>query len=128
MTRNNVSRQGNLSVGCALFSQYVWVAQPGHIEEEAHLPTKLSSSPTKRPFLSLLEAGQGHGCGTHMDPAQRDETVLILDEEELLLILRVAVVRASVLLGNDDVCDCELIHHLEDKTERGPRCFWTQQG
>lgn len=46
-----------------------------------------------------------------MDPAQSDEAVLVLDEEELLLVLRVAVVGAPVLLGDDDVGDCELVPH-----------------
>ena len=51
-----------------------------------------------------------------MDPAQRNQAVLILDHEELLLTLRIAIVGASVLLGNDDVGYRELVPHLQGST------------
>lgn len=61
------------------------------------------------------------GClrGVSMDPAQCNKAVLILDHEELLLILCVAVIGAPVLLGNDDVGYGELVPHqltTEDPT------------
>lgn len=53
---------------------------------------------------------------THMDPAQGDEIILVLYEEELLLILRVAIVGAAALLGNDDVRHAECVSGLERQT------------
>lgn len=55
---------------------------------------------------------------THVDPAQRHQPVLVLDHEELLLILCVAIIGATVLLGHDDVGDGELIPHLQGSTGR----------
>lgn len=55
---------------------------------------------------------------THVDPAQRHQAVLVLDHEELLFILRVAIIRAAVLLGHDDVGDGELVPHLQGSTGR----------
>lgn len=51
-----------------------------------------------------------------MDPAERHKAVLVLDHEELLLVLRVAIIGASVLLGDDDVGYRELIPHLQGST------------
>lgn len=53
-----------------------------------------------------------------MDPAQCNKAVLILDHEELLLILCVAVIRTPVLLGNDDMGYGELVPHLQGSTGR----------
>lgn len=50
---------------------------------------------------------------THVDPAQRDEVVLVLDEEELLLVFRVAVVRPAALLRDDDVSHRERVSGLK---------------
>lgn len=54
-----------------------------------------------------------------MDPAQGDEAVLVLDDEELLLVLCGAGIRASQLLGDDDVCDGELVLHLQGSGSTG---------
>lgn len=53
-----------------------------------------------------------------MDPAERNEAVLVLDQEEFLLVLCVAIIRASILLGNDDVGYGELIPYLQGSTGR----------
>lgn len=67
-----------------------------------------------------VDAGE-ESClsGVSMDPAERNEAVLVLDQEEFLLVLCVAIIRASILLGNDDVGYGELIPHqltTEDPT------------
>lgn len=49
----------------------------------------------------------------HVYPAQRDEIVLVLNEEELLLVFRVAVVGPTTLLGHEDVGHGERIPGLE---------------
>lgn len=54
-----------------------------------------------------------------MDPAQSDEAVLVLDDEELLLVLRGAGIGASQLLGDDDVGDGELVPHLQGSGSTG---------
>lgn len=56
---------------------------------------------------------------THVDPAQGDEAMLVLDDEELLLVLCGAGVRASQLLGDDDVGDGELVPHLQGRGSTG---------
>ena len=48
----------------------------------------------------------------YMNPAQFDETLLILYEEKLLFILGVAVVRPSALLGDENMGDGKLVPHL----------------
>lgn len=53
-----------------------------------------------------------------MDPAECNKAMLILDQEKFLLILCVAIIRASILLGNDDVGYRELIPHLQGSTGR----------
>lgn len=69
-------------------------------------------------------ARKGHGETltdevTHVDPAQRQQPVLVLEAEELLHVLHVAVVWASGLLGNDHVGEDELVVGLERQ------CFCT---
>lgn len=54
-----------------------------------------------------------------MDPAQGDKAVLVLDEKELLLILCGARIRASQLLGDDDMGDGELVPHLQGRGSTG---------
>ena len=53
------------------------------------------------------------GClrGMSMNPAQCDETLLILYEEKLLFILGVAIVRPSALLGDENMGDGKLVPH-----------------
>lgn len=53
-----------------------------------------------------------------MYPAQGDEIVLVLYEEEFLLIFCVTIVRPTALLGYDDVGHCKRISGLE-KTQKG---------
>lgn len=50
---------------------------------------------------------------THMYPAQGDEIVLVLYEEEFLLIFCVTIVRPSALLWYDDVSHGKCISGLE---------------
>lgn len=54
---------------------------------------------------------------THMYPAQGDEIVLVLYEEEFLLIFCVTIVRSATLLWYDDVGHGERISGLE-QTQR----------
>lgn len=53
-----------------------------------------------------------------MDPSQGDEAELILDQEELLFVLRVAVVRAAVLLWDEDVGYRKLVPHLGRESQK----------
>lgn len=51
-----------------------------------------------------VNAGQeGRLCGVSMYPAQGDEIVLVLYEEELLLIFCVTIIWSTTLLWYDDV-------------------------
>lgn len=52
---------------------------------------------------------------THMYPAQGDEIILVLYEEELLLIFGVAIIRPTALLRYDDVCHCKRISGLQQR-------------
>lgn len=54
---------------------------------------------------------------TYMDPSQGDKAILILDQEELFFVLSVTIVRAPILLGDNDVGYCEFIPHLGEKTK-----------
>lgn len=59
-----------------------------------------------------VNAGEEGGlCGMSMNPAQCDETLLILYEEKLFFILSVAIIRPSTLLGDENVGNGELIPH-----------------
>lgn len=51
---------------------------------------------------------------TYVNPAQSDEVILVLDEEELLLVFSVTVVRPAGLLRDDDVGHGEGIPVLEN--------------
>ena len=55
---------------------------------------------------------------THMYPAQGDEIVLVLYEEEFLFVLRVTIVRAATLLGHDDVGHGERVPGLEQRKQQ----------
>lgn len=46
-----------------------------------------------------------------MNPAQRDETLLILYEEKLFFALGVAIIRPGTLLGDENVGNGEFIPH-----------------
>lgn len=50
-----------------------------------------------------------------MNPAQCDETLLILYEEKLFFILSVAIIRPSTLLRDENVGNGELIPHLSNE-------------
>lgn len=50
-----------------------------------------------------------------MYPTQSDEIVLVLNEEEFLLVFRVAIVGPTVLLWYDDVGNRKRISRLEGK-------------
>lgn len=53
----------------------------------------------------------------YVDPAQCDETLLILDEEQLFFVLCIAVIRPSTLLGDENMGDGKFIPHLsKEKT------------
>lgn len=51
---------------------------------------------------------------TYMDPAQSQQTVVVLETEELLYILHITVVWASWLLGNHHMGQQKLILSLEE--------------
>lgn len=48
----------------------------------------------------------------YMYPAEREQVVLVLEAEQLLDVLHVAVVGAGRLLGNNHVGQQELVVHL----------------
>lgn len=50
----------------------------------------------------------------YMYPAERQQVVLVLEAEQLLNILHVAVVGAGRLLGNNHVGQQKLVVHLRD--------------
>lgn len=50
-----------------------------------------------------------------MDPAQGDEIVLVLYEEEFLLIFGVTIIRPTALLRYDDVRHCKRVSGLQQK-------------
>lgn len=65
-----------------------------------------------RRSLALGELGIAY-----MDPAQCDETLLILYEEELFFVLGVAIIRPGTLLGDENMSNGKLIPHLsKEKT------------
>ena len=51
----------------------------------------------------------------YVNPAQCDETLLILYEEKLFFVLSVAIIRPSTLLGDEDVGNGKLIPHLSNE-------------
>ena len=51
---------------------------------------------------------------THVNPAQSDEVILVLDQEELLLVFSITVVRPPALLWDDDMGHSEGIPVLEN--------------
>lgn len=54
-----------------------------------------------------------------MNPAQCDETLLILHEEKLFFTLGVAIIRPSTLLGDENMGNGEFVPHLSNqKTAR----------
>ena len=62
-----------------------------------------------------------------MNPAQCDEALLILYEEKLFFVLRVAIIRPSTLLGDENVGDGKFIPHLsKDKTAHHNSLAFTQ--
>lgn len=52
-----------------------------------------------------------------MYPAQCDEIVLVLYEEEFLFVFCVAIVRPTALFRYDDMSNCERISGLENTTK-----------
>lgn len=58
---------------------------------------------------------------THVYPAERDEVVLVLHQKQLLLVLRVTVIRATALLRDDHVRHREGVPRL--KQGRGTGMF-----
>lgn len=54
---------------------------------------------------------EGSLCGMSMNPAQCDEALLILNEEKLFFVLRVAIIGPSTLLGDENVGDGKFIPH-----------------
>lgn len=52
---------------------------------------------------------------THVNPAERDEVVLVLHVEQLFLVLRVARVRRAALLRDDEVRDAERVLRLHNE-------------
>lgn len=46
-----------------------------------------------------------------MDPAKSEESKVILHKENFFLILCVAIIRPTILSGDENMCDCELISH-----------------
>lgn len=87
----------------------------------------------KSSFLELGRANDGYGLRQHhlvgavrvqvntgekgslggmrVDPAQCDETLLILDEEQFFFVLCIAVIRPSTLLGDENMGDGKFIPH-----------------
>lgn len=66
----------------------------------------------ERRSLALRELGIAY-----VDPAQCDETLLILYEEELFFVLGVAIIRPGTLLGDENMGNGKLIPHLsKEKT------------
>ncbi len=55
---------------------------------------------------------------THVYPAERDEVVLVLHLEQLLLVLRVARVGSSALLREDEVRHAKRVLRLQRNTPR----------
>lgn len=54
-----------------------------------------------------------------MNPAQCDETLLILYEEKLFFVLGVAIIRPGTLLRDENVGNGKLVPHLsKEKTAR----------
>lgn len=54
-----------------------------------------------------------------MNPAQCDETLLVLYEEKLFFVLGVAIIRPGTLLGDENVGNSEFVPHLsKEKTVR----------
>lgn len=65
------------------------------------------------------ESSKGPWCVmvyTHMYPAEGDEVVLVLHQKQLLLVLRVTVIRTAALLRDDHVGHRECVPHLEQAT------------
>lgn len=62
-----------------------------------------------------------------MYPAERDEVVLVLHQKQLLLVLRVAVIRTAALLRDDDVRHRERVPRLTRERATLHTFFWTLQ-
>lgn len=50
-----------------------------------------------------------------MYPAQGDEIILVLYEEEFLLIFGITIIWPTTLFRYDDVCHCKCISGLQQK-------------
>lgn len=55
----------------------------------------------------------------YVDPAQRQQVMLILEAEQLLHVLHVAEIRAGGLFGDYDVSQRELVVRLRMRERRG---------
>lgn len=66
---------------------------------------------------------EGGLCGMSMDPAQCDETLLILYEEKFFFILCVAVIRPSTLLGDENMGNGKFVPH--QFSAENSTCFYS---
>lgn len=69
----------------------------------------------------------------YMYPAERQQVVLVLEAEELLNVLHVAVVGAGRLLGNNHVGQQKLVVHLREKGYQSGKTaraggWWEERG
>lgn len=59
----------------------------------------------------------------YMDPAESEQPKIILHKEYFFFILRVAIIRPTILSGDENMRDCEFISHLQ-RRKRQVRIPW----
>ena len=74
---------------------------------------------------ALMERGARAQAVTfaYMDPAKSEESKVILHKENFFFILRVAIIRPTILSGDENMCDCEFISHLQRRRQQ-VRVLW----
>lgn len=55
---------------------------------------------------------------TYMDPAKSEESKIILHKENFFFILCVAIIRPTILSGDENMRDCEFISHLQRRKQQ----------
>lgn len=55
---------------------------------------------------------------SYMDPAKSEESEIILHKENFFFILCVTIIRPTILSGDENMCNCEFISHLQRRKQQ----------